>query len=35
MRNFRLYISDILDCIARIEGFVEKMDYDTFLKKTI
>ena len=35
MRNYRLYISDILDCIIKINDFIGDMDFDAFLKNEL
>ena len=31
-RDYKLYVKDILDCIDKIEAFVEGMDFNTFVK---
>lgn len=31
-RDYRIFINDILECIAKIEKFVEDMNFEEFLK---
>ncbi len=31
-RDYRLFIKDILECINKIENFVDKMSFDEFMK---
>ena len=33
-REYRLYVKDILDSIAKIEEFAGDMDYDKFARKS-
>ncbi len=32
MRNYRVYLSDILDCINRIERYTKSISYSEFVR---
>jgi uncharacterized protein with HEPN domain len=35
MRNYRVYLSDILDCINRIERYIKGISYSEFVNIVI